>query len=94
MEGVSFLPQGSDLVEIIRKADETRNLDDSILRNLDLIVLEAMAILHRVFLDFKESPYGDAARQAVRLALACAVGTRLTWLFFSKWPRSRRVLAR
>lgn len=65
MDAIDLLPVGSDLVQIIRKSEHVKDLDDAIVKNLDVIVLCAMNILFQVFNGLKDSPYGDAGRQAV-----------------------------
>jgi nuclear pore complex protein Nup93 len=65
LDSIDLLPTGSDLVQIIRKSEQVKDLDDTIVKNLDVIVLSGMNILYQVFSTFKDSPYGDASRQAV-----------------------------
>ncbi|KAG0141236.1 hypothetical protein CROQUDRAFT_664119 [Cronartium quercuum f. sp. fusiforme G11] len=64
LDAIDLLPTGNDLVQIIRKSEHVKDLDDSIVKNLDVIVLCAMNILFQVFNSLKDSPYGDAGRQA------------------------------
>ncbi|KAA1064636.1 hypothetical protein PGT21_010162 [Puccinia graminis f. sp. tritici] len=64
LDSIDLLPTGSDLVQIIRKSEQVKDLDDTIVKNLDVIVLSGMNILYQVFSTFKDSPYGDASRQA------------------------------
>lgn len=61
---IDLLPIGNDLVQIIRKSEQVKDLDDTIVKNLDVIVLSGMNILFQVFTSLKDSPYGDAGRQA------------------------------
>ncbi|KAH9822442.1 Nup93/Nic96-domain-containing protein [Melampsora americana] len=64
LDSIELLPTGNDLVQIIRKSEQIKDLDESIMKNLDLIVLCGMNILFKVFNDLKDSPYGDSGRQA------------------------------
>lgn len=64
LDSIDLLPPGNDLVQIIRKSEQVKDLDDTIVKNLDVIVLTGMNILFQVFSSFKDSPYGDASRQA------------------------------
>ncbi|EGG02530.1 uncharacterized protein MELLADRAFT_22892, partial [Melampsora larici-populina 98AG31] len=64
LDSIELLPTGNDLVQIIRKSEQIKDLDESIIKNLDLIVLCGMNILFKVFNELKESPYGDSGRQA------------------------------
>ncbi|KAI9629828.1 hypothetical protein KEM48_012554 [Puccinia striiformis f. sp. tritici PST-130] len=64
LDSIDLLPTGNDLVQIIRKSEQVKDLDDTIVKNLDVIVLSGMNILFQVFSSFKDSPYGDASRQA------------------------------
>ncbi|CAH7689668.1 Nup93/Nic96-domain-containing protein [Phakopsora pachyrhizi] len=63
LDSVDILPTGNDLVQIIRKSELIKDLDEGIIKNLDIIILNGMNILFKVFNELKESPYGDLSRQ-------------------------------
>ncbi|MBW0496005.1 hypothetical protein O181_035720 [Austropuccinia psidii MF-1] len=64
LDAIDLLPTGNDLVQIIRKSEQVKDLDDAIVKNLDVVVLCGMNILYQVFSTLKDSPYGDSSRQA------------------------------
>jgi hypothetical protein len=74
LDSIDLLPTGNDLVQIIRKSEQVKDLDDTIVKNLDAIVLSGMDILFQVFSSFKDSPYGDASRQAVSFSFSFSPG--------------------
>lgn len=63
IEQLNIIPLDGDLVTIIRRAEEFKELDESILRNFDTVLLMTMNILYKIHAALKESPYGDASRQ-------------------------------
>lgn len=63
IEGLNIIPLDGDLASIIRRAEDVKQLDDAILRNLDTILLTTMHILYKIHTQLKESPYGDPSRQ-------------------------------
>lgn len=63
IEQLSIVPLDGDLVSIIRRSEEFKDLDESILRNFDTILITTMNILYKLHTQLKESPYGDASRQ-------------------------------
>jgi nuclear pore complex protein Nup93 len=63
IEQLNIIPLDGDLVTIIRRAEEFKELDESILRNFDTVLLTTMNILYKIHAALKESPYGDASRQ-------------------------------
>lgn len=52
-------------MSIIRSAEDFKDLDESIVRNFDVILLTTMNIIYKVHGSLKESPFGDASRQQV-----------------------------
>ncbi|KAH8923844.1 hypothetical protein BT69DRAFT_129386 [Atractiella rhizophila] len=60
---LGVVPLDGDLVSIIRKADEFKELDPAIARNFDNVLLATMTILSRLHEQLKDSPYGEEARQ-------------------------------
>lgn len=63
LEQLNIVPLDGDLVTIIRRAEESKDLDEAILRNFDTLLLTTMNILYKIHTALKESPYGDASRQ-------------------------------
>lgn len=63
IESLNIIPLDGDLVSIIRRAEEFKELDESILRNFDTVLLTTMNVLYKIHSGLKESPYGDASRQ-------------------------------
>jgi nuclear pore complex protein Nup93 len=63
LEDLNIVPLDGDLVTIIRRAEESKDLDEAILRNFDTLLLTVMNILYKIHSNLKESPYGDASRQ-------------------------------
>ncbi|GAA5938812.1 linker nucleoporin NIC96 [Sporobolomyces koalae] len=64
IESTSLLPLSSDLVTIIRASEDLKDLDDTIVRNLDIILLTTMTILYKLHQQLKDSPFGgDQSRQ-------------------------------
>lgn len=63
IEELSIIPLKSDLALIVRAADDLKEYDESILRNIDTILLNTMNILYKMHSTLKESPYGDSSRQ-------------------------------
>lgn len=63
IEQVNIVPVDGDLVTILRRAEESKELDEAILRNYDTILPTTMNILYKLHTALKESPYGDASRQ-------------------------------
>lgn len=74
LESVHVVPldASGDVVSIMRSAEEFKDLDAAIVRNFDAILLSAMDVLHKLYMQLKESPYGDNSRQNVRLSHPCA----------------------
>ncbi|GAA6062838.1 hypothetical protein JCM10212_001844 [Sporobolomyces blumeae] len=69
IESTSLLPLSSDLVAIIRASEDLKDVDDSIVRNLDVVLLTTMTILYKLHQQLKESPYGDQSRQQKMIEL-------------------------
>ncbi|KAM0753758.1 NIC-domain-containing protein [Meredithblackwellia eburnea MCA 4105] len=68
IEAVNIIPLQSNpeqvnLVNIIRSAEEFKELDESIVRNFDVILLTTMNIIYKLYGALKESPFGDVSRQ-------------------------------
>ena len=63
IEGVKIIPLSSVLVDIIKAAEEFKELDEAIIRNFDTILLTTMDIIYKLHTALKESPFGDASRQ-------------------------------
>ena len=57
----------SDLVSITRRAERIREIDEALARNLPTLMLLTMRILYKSYMQLKESPYGNEARQNVSL---------------------------
>jgi nuclear pore complex protein Nup93 len=66
IEAVNIIPLHSDLVAIIRSAEDFKQLDEAIVRNFDGILITTMSTIYKIHTALKESPYGDAGRQQVR----------------------------
>ncbi|GAA6011273.1 hypothetical protein JCM11491_006780 [Sporobolomyces phaffii] len=73
IESTSLLPlssNSSDLVSIIRLSEEVKQVDDTVVRNLDIVLLTTMTICYKLFQQLKESPFGhDQGRQERMLEL-------------------------
>ncbi|GAA5876807.1 hypothetical protein JCM16303_006291 [Sporobolomyces ruberrimus] len=70
IESTSLLPLSSDLVTIIRASEDLKDVDDTIVRNLDIILLTTMTILYKLHQQLKESPFGgDQSRQQKMIEL-------------------------
>ncbi|GAA5992093.1 hypothetical protein JCM11641_002537 [Rhodosporidiobolus odoratus] len=58
----SLLPltpaSSGDLVSLIRSAESLPSLDDSLVRNLDAVLVVTMTVLYKLHQGLKESPYG------------------------------------
>lgn len=65
IEDTNLIPLHSDLVHIIRAADDFKDLDEALVRNFDLILLTTMNVIYKIHAGLKESPFGDAGRQQV-----------------------------
>ena len=65
IEDINVIPLHGELVAIIRAAEDFKDLDESIVRNFDVILLTTMNIIYKVHGSLKESPFGDASRQQV-----------------------------
>ncbi|KAL1923580.1 uncharacterized protein VTP21DRAFT_8560 [Calcarisporiella thermophila] len=63
MEQLNLIPLESDMALITRKADDLRDLDETIARNFSQLLLMTMTILYKLYTALKESPYGDSERQ-------------------------------
>ena len=63
IENLNIIPLDGDLANIIRRAEDVKELDDAILRNFDIILLTTLNVLYKIHSFLKESPYGDASRQ-------------------------------
>ena len=63
VEELHLIPLRSDLTLIVRGAEDIKQLDEAVLRNLDTVLLNTMNILYKMHTALKESPYGDASRQ-------------------------------
>ncbi|ORY89113.1 NIC-domain-containing protein [Leucosporidium creatinivorum] len=63
IEDVNIIPLNSELVHIIRAAEDFKDLDEAIVRNFDVILLTTMNIIYKIHGGLKESPFGDASRQ-------------------------------
>lgn len=76
IESVNLIPLHSDLVLIIRAAEEFKDLDEAIVRNFDIILLNTMQGVYRLHQELKESVFGDAGRAQVSLSgLFCRILT-------------------
>lgn len=53
----------------MRSAEEFKDLDEAIARNFDSILLAAMNVLYMLYMQLKQSPYGDNSRQQVSFGL-------------------------
>ncbi|GAA5897343.1 linker nucleoporin NIC96 [Sporobolomyces salmoneus] len=70
IESTSLIPLSSDLVTIIRASEELKEVDDTIVRNLDIILLTTMTILYKLHQQLKDSPFGgDQSRQQKMIEL-------------------------
>lgn len=69
MESAHVIPldASGDVVSIMRAAEEFKDLDEAIIRNFDAILLAVMNVLYMLYMQLKESPYGDNSRQHVCL---------------------------
>jgi hypothetical protein len=65
IESINLIPLHSDLVLIIRSAEEFKDLDEAIVRNFDAILLTTMQGIYRLHQELKESVYGDQGRAQV-----------------------------
>src|SRR4051794_22304175 len=65
MEQLNLIPLDGDIAVITRKAEDFREMDESISRNFSEILVQTMTCLSKVYNTIKESPYGDPGRQAV-----------------------------
>ncbi|KAL8276338.1 hypothetical protein RQP46_011263 [Phenoliferia psychrophenolica] len=63
IEAVKIIPLTSALVDIIKAAEEFKELDEAIIRNFDHILLTTMDTIYQLHKTLKESPFGDASRQ-------------------------------
>ncbi|GAA5917547.1 hypothetical protein JCM8208_005072 [Rhodotorula glutinis] len=64
IESTNLIPLHSDLVHLIRAAEDLASVDDAIVRNLDAVLVATMTVLYRLHQQLKESPYGaDPSRQ-------------------------------
>ena len=64
IESTNLIPLHSDLVHLIRAAEDVNSVDDAIVRNLDIVLVATMTILYKLHQQLKESPFGgDASRQ-------------------------------
>lgn len=70
IEAVNIIPLHSDLVGIIRAAEDFKELDEAIVRNFDVILLTTMNTIYKLHGALKESPFGDAGRQQVEFSLS------------------------
>jgi len=64
VEQTRIIPFDADMVAMVRQIEDFKSLDDSILRNIDAILLTTMNLLYKIHTSIKESPYGDPSRQA------------------------------
>ncbi|GAA5959783.1 hypothetical protein JCM3765_000101 [Sporobolomyces pararoseus] len=70
IESTSLIPLSSDLVTIIRASEDLKQVDDTIVRNLDIILLTTMTILYKLHQTLKDSPFGaDQSRQQKMIEL-------------------------
>lgn len=70
IESTSLIPLSSDLVAIIRASEDLKDVDDTIVRNLDIILLTTMTILYKLHQQLKDSPFGgDQSRQQKMIEL-------------------------
>lgn len=64
IESTNLIPLHSDLVHLIRAAEDLSSVDDAIVRNLDVVLVATMTVLYKLHQQLKESPYGgDQSRQ-------------------------------
>jgi len=64
IESTNLIPLHSDLVHLIRAAEDLASVDDAIVRNLDALLVATMTVLYRLHQQLRESPYGaDPSRQ-------------------------------
>ncbi|GAA5993540.1 hypothetical protein JCM10908_000639 [Rhodotorula pacifica] len=64
IESTNLIPLHSDLVHLIRAAEDVNSVDDAIVRNLDIVLVATMTVLYKLHQQLKESPFGgDASRQ-------------------------------
>lgn len=75
IEDVNIIPLNSELVQIIRAAEDFKDLDEAIVRNFDVILLTTMNIIYKIHGGLKESPFGDASRQQVSCSFSCPSST-------------------
>ncbi|KAJ1726383.1 nuclear pore complex subunit, partial [Coemansia biformis] len=69
IERTQLLPLDGDVSLAGQHAEKVRNLDESITRNVSLILLATMDTLSRLYAGLKESPFVDAIKQANMLSL-------------------------
>jgi nuclear pore complex protein Nup93 len=88
LESVQILPlaQDTDIVPVIKTAEDFKELDETITRNFDAVMLTAMNIIYALHQQLKESPYGDSSRQNVCFGFGRAARTEPV---HRKWPTSR-----
>ncbi|KAK4705630.1 nuclear pore complex protein Nup93, partial [Phenoliferia sp. Uapishka_3] len=63
IEALDIIPLNSVLVDIIKAAEDFKELDEAIIRNFDGILLTTMDIIYKLHSALRESPFGDASRQ-------------------------------
>ncbi|BGP34324.1 nuclear pore complex subunit [Rhodotorula toruloides] len=64
IESTNLIPLHSDLVHLIRAAEDLNSVDDAIVRNLDVVLVATMTILYKLHQQLKDSPFGgDQSRQ-------------------------------
>ncbi|TIA94364.1 hypothetical protein E3P81_00121 [Wallemia ichthyophaga] len=63
IEQLNIIPLSGDVISITRKAEDFKEINESISRNFSDILLVTMNILFKIHANLKESPFGDTSRQ-------------------------------
>jgi len=69
MESTDLIPLSGDVAKITRRAEEFKDLHESLQRNLQIYLTLTMDALAGVHQQSKTSPMADATRQMVRSLL-------------------------
>lgn len=70
MAATALIPlDTTDITAVMRKVEDVKEVDEAITHNLGDILRLTMETLYRLHSQLKESPWGDAGRQAVRAPL-------------------------
>ena len=65
IENLNLIPLNGDVIFITKKAEDFKEVDESISKNFSDVLLVTMNILFKLHANLKESPFGDSSRQNV-----------------------------